>query len=465
MLRFFKQLYTIRNLFFIIAEAFFIYISVIITSYILLGLSVFEFDRWLSFKALIISFVSIVCLYYNNVYDLSITKKYSELGIRLMQAFGASLIILAGIYGFFTDVIICRGFFLFYLPIVMSLIALWRFIFMSMLKKGFLNDKIILLGSGEVCQGIIDKIEEQIDCGFTLIGVVEESSGVDKNLIINDNSIIKFNGYDKLYTKARQAGVDKIVVAIREKRGAFPLNELLKCRVEGLEIIQGNSFYEMLTGKLIVSSTNPTWFIFSEGFNKTLLRMTLKRIEDILAAIILLLGLSPIILFTACLIKIDSKGPLIYSQERLGRRKKPYKVHKFRSMRSDAEKNTGPVWAKKDDDRVTRIGHFIRKWRIDEIPQLWNVLRGDMSLVGPRPEREFFINQLEEKIPYYSERFSVKPGLTGWAQVCYGYGDSVEDAVEKLNYDLFYIKNMSVFMDIVIIFRTVKTVIFGVGAR
>jgi len=464
MLRIFRQLYTIRNLFFVLAEAFFIYISVIVTSYMLLGFGVFDLDRWLIYKALIISFVSIVCLYYNNVYDLSITKKYSELGIRLMQAFGASLIILAGIYGAFNDVMICRGFFLFYLPVVMSLIAFWRFIFLSILKKGFLNERIILLGSGEICQGIIDKIGEQIDCGFTLVGVVEEIFA-EKGLIISDNNIIRLSGYENLYTKARQADVDKIVVAIREKRGAFPINELLKCRVEGLEIIQGNSFYEMLTGKLIVSSTNPTWFIFSEGFNKTWLRTTLKRIEDILAALILLIVLSPVILFTVCLIKIDSKGPLIYSQERLGRRKKPYKVHKFRSMRSDAEKNTGPVWAKKNDDRVTRIGHFIRKWRIDEIPQLWNVLKGDMSLVGPRPEREFFINQLEEKIPYYSERFSVKPGLTGWAQVCYGYGDSIEDAIEKLNYDLFYIKNMSIFMDIVIIFRTVKTVIFGVGAR
>ena len=228
-------------------------------------------------------------------------------------------------------------------------------------------------------------------------------------------------------------------------------------------IIQGNSFYEMLAGKVIVSSTNPTWFIFSEGFNKNRLKMALKRLEDIFSSMMLILTLSPIIFLTALIIKLDSKGPLIYAQERLGKRKKPYKVYKFRSMRTDAEKNTGPVWASKNDDRVTRVGHFIRKWRIDEIPQLWNVLKGDMSLVGPRPEREFFINQLEEQIPYYSERFSVKPGLTGWAQVCYGYGDSIEDAIEKLNYDLFYIKNISIVMDIVIIFRTVKTVIFGFG--
>jgi lipopolysaccharide/colanic/teichoic acid biosynthesis glycosyltransferase len=155
----------------------------------------------------------------------------------------------------------------------------------------------------------------------------------------------------------------------------------------------------------------------------------------------------------------------MFSQERVGRKKRPYKIHKFRSMVVDAEKKSGPVWAEDNDDRITRVGHFIRKWRVDELPQLWNVLKGDMSFVGPRPEREFFINELEKIIPYYAERFTVKPGITGWAQVSYGYGASVEDTVEKLNYDLFYIKNMSFFMDIVIIFRTVKTVIFGKGAR
>ena len=464
MLRFFKQLYTIRNLFFTLAEAFVIYISVIVSSWIILGPSIDVFDKWLNLKAGIISFVCIVCLYYNSVYDISVTKKYSELGIRLMQAFGAALIVLAGIYAVFQNVIICRGFFFIYLPIVMALIALWRFIFITVLQMGLLNDRIFLLGSSEICQGIINTIGDQIDCGYTLVGVVEEGS-LHKRLTINDPNVIRIDGYENLYTKAKHAGVDRIIVAIREKRGAFPLEELMKCRVEGLEIIQGNSFYEMLTGKLIVSATNPTWFIFSDGFKKTLVKMMFKRIEDIVASLVLLVCLSPVIVITSLMIKLESKGPLIYSQERLGKRKQTYKVHKFRSMRTDAEKESGPVWARKNDDRVTRVGHFIRKWRVDEIPQLWNVLKGDMSLVGPRPEREFFVNQLEEIIPYYSERFTVKPGLTGWAQVCYGYGDSVDDAIEKLNYDLFYIKNMSIFMDIVIIFRTVKTVVFGVGAR
>ncbi len=463
MLRLFRQLYTIRNLFFILAETCFIFFSVIISSRILIKSSDYILDDWLNYKAAIIACVCIVCLYYNSVYDISITKKYSELGIRLMQSFGTALIILAGIYAVFKNAIICRGFFIIYLPIVMSLIAIWRFIYMGVLQRGLFNDRIMLLGSGEITHGIINKINEQIDCGFTLVAVVEDDPNMQ--IVFDDSKIARIVGYENLYAKARQAGVDKIIVAIKERRGSFPIKELLKCRIEGLEIIEGNSFYEMLTGKLIVSATNPTWFIFSKGFKKTFFTNFLKRVEDIALSLALLILLSLIILITAILIKLESKGPVLFSQERSGKRKKPYRVYKFRSMRQDAEKESGPVWAKTNDDRVTRIGKFIRKWRIDEIPQLWNVLKGDMSLVGPRPEREFFINQLEGIIPYYSERFTVKPGLTGWAQVCYGYGDSVEDAIEKLNYDLFYIKNMSILMDIVIIFRTVKTVIFGIGAR
>jgi exopolysaccharide biosynthesis polyprenyl glycosylphosphotransferase len=175
--------------------------------------------------------------------------------------------------------------------------------------------------------------------------------------------------------------------------------------------------------------------------------------------------LSPLIIVIAILIKIDSTGPVLFSQERVGKNRKNYMVYKFRSMVEDAEKQSGPVWAEDNDKRITRAGRFIRSWRLDEIPQLWNVLKGDMSLVGPRPEREFFVKKLEDIIPYFGQRFSVKPGITGWAQVCYRYGASVEDAVEKLNYDLFYIKNMSIFMDLMILLRTIKIVLFGKGAR
>jgi len=221
----------------------------------------------------------------------------------------------------------------------------------------------------------------------------------------------------------------------------------------------------LLAGKLIVDQINPAWIIFSAGFYKSRTRRFIKRSSDLIISLAMLIFFLPLIIVIAILIKIDSKGSIIFSQERVGKNKKPYMLYKFRSMVEDAEKHSGPVWASDNDKRITRVGRVIRKWRIDEIPQLWNVLKGDMSFVGPRPEREFFVNDLEEVIPYYGERFSVKPGITGWAQVCYGYGASVDDAVEKVNYDLFYIKNMSTFMDMMIILRTIKIVLFGKGAR
>jgi sugar transferase (PEP-CTERM system associated) len=264
---------------------------------------------------------------------------------------------------------------------------------------------------------------------------------------------------------AKEMDIKKIVLDLKEKRGAFPTRELLNCRIDGVDILEGNSFYEMLTGKLIVGQINPGWLIFSDGFKKSFIKSFLKRFIDISFSFIMLVMLLPVILATAILIKIDSKGPVFFLQSRVGQKRKIYNVFKFRSMIVDAEKQSGPVWAESNDDRITRIGKFIRKWRIDEIPQLWNVLKGDMSFAGPRPERDYFVKKLEDVIPYYSQRFSVKPGVTGWAQVSYGYGASVEDAVEKLNYDLFYIKNMSIFMDLIIILRTIKIVLFGKGAR
>ncbi|MCP4371018.1 MAG: exopolysaccharide biosynthesis polyprenyl glycosylphosphotransferase, partial [Deltaproteobacteria bacterium] len=207
----------------------------------------------------------------------------------------------------------------------------------------------------------------------------------------------------------------------------------------------------------------PAWLIFSDGFKKSFTLRFFKRVADLLLSFFMLLLLIPVFFITAVLIKLDSKGTVFFSQERVGENNKQYMVHKFRSMAANAEKISGPVWAKDDDPRITRVGKYIRKLRIDEIPQLLNVLKGEMSFVGPRPERMYFVKKLEEIIPYYSQRFTVKPGITGWAQVRYGYGASVEDAVEKLNYDLFYIKNVSIFMDLIIVLRTVKIVLFGKG--
>jgi sugar transferase (PEP-CTERM system associated) len=332
----------------------------------------------------------------------------------------------------------------------------------QVLNRGLFNQKIIILGSSDTAKEIIKNIMEKTDSGYEIGAVISENYR-QKSGNLSKQDMIRKEKYEDICGLAKQKGIKKIVVAIKEKRGSFPMQELLECRVNGIDVIEGSSFFEMLTGKLIVEQINPSWLIFSQGFHKTWSQKIFKRLIDLVLSSLMLIVLSPFIILVVIIIKLDSKGPVLFSQERVGEKHNPYMVHKFRSMRSDAEKETGPVWAKENDDRITRVGNFIRKWRIDEIPQLWNVLKGEMSFVGPRPERDHFVKQLTERIPYYGERFSVKPGLTGWAQVSYGYGSTVEDAIEKLNYDLFYIKNMSVLMDLMIVVRTVKTVIFGHG--
>ena len=417
-------------------------------------------------RILLISLVCQICLYYNDLYDLKVTDTFQELGIRLLQALGTAAIILAGVYVIFPKAIVGSGIFAVSIVFVIILIVSWRFFYALILSRGIFNQKIILLGSGTLAQNIFDEIIQRKDSGYTIALNVQDALE-DSNVLCDqiEAEIICKKDYDGLCELADQLNIKKIVVAIKERRGKLPLKELVKCRVKGIDIIEGTSFYEMLAGKLMVDQINPAWIIFSKGFYKSLTRRFIKRTLDLMLSVSMIILFLPLIIVTAVLIKIDSTGPVLFSQERVGMNKKPYLLYKFRSMVEDAEKQSGPVWASDNDKRTTRVGKVIRKWRIDEIPQLWNVLKGDMSFVGPRPEREFFVNKLQLIVPYYVERFSVKPGITGWAQVCYSYGASVDDAVEKLNYDLFYIKNMSVFMDLMIILRTIKIVIFGKGAR
>lgn len=465
MLRLFKQYYPIRNIFFVLGESLMIFASVIFASWILLKSDLLTFDQWLWLKILLIAFVCQTCLYYNDLYDLKVTDSFPELGIRLFQALGAAAIFLAAIYLIFPETIIKEGLFIVSIGFIILFIVSWRLGYMLILNHGMFNQKIILLGSGELAQNIMNGINDKKDSGYTVSVSVQEYPGDTDYFDEENTAVICKKDYDGICEMAEEMKINKIIVALKERRGNFPAKELLRCRVSGIEIIEGTSFYEMLTGKLIVDQISPAWLIFSEGFHKSLIRRILKRTIDLALSLIMLILLLPALIVTAILIKIDSKGPVFFSQERVGEKRSPYKVLKFRSMITDAEKQSGPVWAKDDDDRITRVGRVIRKWRVDEIPQLWNVLKGDMSFVGPRPERDFFVKQLEKIIPYYGERFTVKPGITGWAQVSYGYGASVDDAVEKLNYDLFYIKNMSIFMDLMIVLRTIKIVLFGKGAR
>ena len=268
-----------------------------------------------------------------------------------------------------------------------------------------------------------------------------------------------------ILAKAREARANKIVVSFSERRGVFPLQEVLSCKLSGIEVMDAPTFYERVNRKLMLENITPSWFIFSNGFKVTVLRKGFKRMVDVLGSLLGALMSLPLVPFLILAIKLDSPGPVLFKQVRVGEGDSEFDIFKFRTMCNDAESKSGAVWSQENDPRITRVGRVLRKTRLDEIPQLINVLRGDMSLVGPRPERPEFVDDLRKVIPYYSERHFVKPGVTGWAQVCYPYGSSVEDAVEKLRYDLYYIKNYSLLYDFYIMYKTVGVVLFGKGGR
>jgi sugar transferase (PEP-CTERM system associated) len=467
MIRIFRKNYPIRNVFFVIGEGVFIFTSVYIASWVILGTQLLNIYGYQTLKILLITIVCQISLYYNDLYELKVTQNIRELGFGLIQALGFAAIVLAIIYIFVPKAVVGTDTFLISVGIIVVIIVSWRFCYALVLDRGLFNQRIILLGSAELLGKIKQEIDERKDCGYVIVAEVPDAKykrNSDNSDTKNSQNVIGHK-YEGLADLAQAYSIEKIIVALEEKRNNFPTKELLKCRVNGIEVIEGNSFYEMLTGKLIVKSINPSWLIFSEGFRKSRTRLVMKRLADLLLAGIMLLTFLPLIAVIALLIKIDSKGPVIFSQDRVGQNGKLYRIHKFRSMVEDAEKKSGPVWAQTDDNRITRVGKIIRKLRMDELPQLWNILKGDMSFVGPRPEREHFVKELEKLIPYYRERHTVKPGLSGWAQGSYRYGASVDDAVEKLNYDLFYIKNMSFFMDLMIVLRTIKIVLFRKGSR
>ena len=258
--------------------------------------------------------------------------------------------------------------------------------------------------------------------------------------------------------------MQKVIVELQDRRGRLPFDELLALKTHGMDIEEATSLYERLTGKIAVENLKPSWMIFNEGFEVSTALLLQKEIVSFLVSGVLFVLFLPLFPLIALLIKLDSKGPVFHRQERVGQDGKLFTLWKFRSMRQDAEKQSGPVWSAKQDSRVTRVGRYLRRSRLDELPQLYNILKGDMSLVGPRPERLHFVKQLSDIIPFYNLRHVVKPGVTGWAQIKYRYGNSVEDAVEKLQYDLFYIKNLSWLLDLIIIFDTAKTVLVRKGS-
>lgn len=324
-----------------------------------------------------------------------------------------------------------------------------------------LRRRILVFGTGHQALAI-KKALDRSDPSAEIIGFFP-GSNEDQPLVLPS---MTFSRENSLTDTARNLKADEIVVALSERRGgSMPLRELLDCKLQGVRVLDLASHFEQTLGQIRLDSLYAGWLIFGDGFCQGTFRTVVKRLFDIISALILIVLALPVMLIAAILIVFEDGFPLLYRQERVGLNGRLFNVIKFRSMRRDAEKDGKPIWAQAQDNRATRIGQIIRKLRIDELPQLFSVLKGDMSLVGPRPERPFFVDQLTKEIPFYAVRHSVKPGVTGWAQVRYHYGATVEDSAEKLQYDLYYVKNHSLFLDMVVLFETVGVVLTGKGAH
>jgi len=341
-------------------------------------------------------------------------------------------------------------------------VALWRWLSVRLHILNITRERVLILGTGELARNVCRWIVSSHGGGHGVVGFVHEDLSLEGQVLAMGARVQ--TDYASLVEFAPHR-CDRLVVALDEKRGQLPVRELMALRLLGLEIEDATSFFERISGKIAIEAMLPSWLIFSEGFKTSALRSLVKRTMDLLHAIVLLILTSPLMLLTALLVKLTSKGPVLYRQARMGKGGTEFDVLKFRSMAVDAEDRSGPTFAKEFDPRVTMMGRLMRPTRIDELPQLFNVLRGEMSFVGPRPERRHFVRRLEEKIPYFGLRLTVRPGLTGWAQVEYRYGATDEDSLEKLKYDLYYIKNANLLFDLWIVVKTIKVVLLGSGAR
>jgi sugar transferase (PEP-CTERM system associated) len=321
--------------------------------------------------------------------------------------------------------------------------------------------RVVILGCGQLASEVYHALVARRPRSMEVVGFIDQKSTTVGHQIRNSQII---GSYDNLWEVIEKFQVKKIVVCVEDRRSVLPVQALLDCKTVGIEVVDGHQIYEAELGRLSIDQLRPSALIFSAGFKRRFLTMGLKRAVDVAMSAIGLVVLMPLCLLIGLLIKIDSPGPVLYKQTRVGLCRKPYPIWKFRSMHNDAEKS-GPRWADKEDPRVSRVGRILRKLRIDELPQLYNVLRGEMSLVGPRPERPEFVKELRIKIPYYDIRHTVRPGITGWAQIRFRYGSSAEDSHTKLQYDLYYVKNMSLGLDVQILTETIRVVLFGEGAR
>ena len=417
---------------------------------------------WLLPRALLYAFVMSGVMVTFGLYGSELNKADREYQVRFFASFPVGAVTMTIIFYVLPESALGRG--VMALSIMFSLILtlLARAVFFGMIGHEALKRRILVLGTGSRAAEI-DTLQSRLgsNARFHLVGFVhceDEKPQVDASRLLE--STWSLNSLVKRYR------IDEIVVGVRERRqGRLVMSELLDCKLAGIGVVDLPTFFERETGRVQLNSLNMSWMIFSDGFYRTVQQQLLKRTFDVLVSIVILVAALPVMLIAALAIWLETGWPILYRQKRVGEHGRVFEILKFRSMRNDAEKDGLARWAQKNDSRVTRVGKFIRSTRIDELPQLINVLRGDMSFVGPRPERPPFVDELNQKVRYYSTRHSVKPGITGWAQIRYPYGASVDDAVRKLQFDLYYVKNHSLFLDLLILFQTAEVVLFGKGAR
>ncbi len=415
-------------------------------------------------RVLLVVAICTVCLHYADLYELRMISGTRDLLVRLLRALGAASIVLAAVYFWFPDLIIGRGVFLLAAGPITLLVVSWRLAFLWIVRHVGPRERLLLVGTNAASVALARELFEQRDAlGVDIVGFVDPDPARVGSPVINPGVVGTIEDIPALVSRL---GVQRVVVSLADARGRLPMERLLDVRMQsGVAFEHLASIYEEYTGKIAIENLRPSWFLFSGGFRKTRVLLAAKRAIDVALSIVGLVLAAPLMALIAVAIKVSAPGPVLYRQTRVGTGGATFDVVKFRTMRVDAEQATGPVWSLPNDARVIPIGHLLRRMRLDEIPQLWNVLKGEMSFVGPRPERPQFVEQLTDSIPFYPLRHVVKPGLTGWAQVRYTYGASVEDAIEKLQYDLYYIKHLSIALDIVVVLETIKTVLLRRGAR
>lgn len=395
-----------------------------------------------------------------GVYGAQATQSIRFAAARLIVAISLGVIFLALIFFLVPTLTFWRSNLFYAMLVAMGLLIGLRILLGKTLGGQAFKRRIVVLGAGARAQRL-KALAQRPGAGFVVVGYVSMS---EANRVIPE-AIAR----DAIYNLADHVvllNASEVVLALEERRNALPLKDLLRIKTTGVHVNEISTFLERETGRVDLDSVNPSWLIFSDGFSSgRMFSSAFKRLFDIAASLILLILAFPLILIAAIAVKLDSKGPAFYRQRRVGLYNQGFDIIKLRSMRSDAEVAGTAVWAEKNDPRVTRIGRIIRKIRVDELPQCWSVLKGEMSFVGPRPERPQFVEDLEGQLPYYAERHMVKPGITGWAQINYPYGASIEDSRQKLEYDLYYAKNYSPFLDLLILLQTIRVVIWPEGAR